>query len=132
MRKLTYLAVLEASGDGGYGVFFPDVPGCISCGDNIEQTLGMAREALELHIYGMEQDGEALPEKTDVLPRLAQGDIVSPVSIYPDLVKDKMDNRREKTTITLPHWLKAAAKAEGINYSRMLEITLKETLGAAL
>jgi predicted RNase H-like HicB family nuclease len=55
MRKLTYLAVLEANGEGGYGVFFPDVPGCISCGDDVEEALGMAREALELHIYGMEQ-----------------------------------------------------------------------------
>jgi predicted RNase H-like HicB family nuclease len=132
MRKLTYMAVLEANEEGGYGVFFPDVPGCISCGDDVEEALGMAREALELHIYGIEQDGEALPEKIGILPSMAMGDVVAPVSIYPDLVKDKMDNRREKTTITLPYWLKAAAEAEGINYSRMLEVTLKETLGATL
>jgi post-segregation antitoxin (ccd killing protein) len=53
------------------------------------------------------------------------------VSVYPDIVKDEIDNRREKTTVTIPHWLKQAAEAEGVNYSRILEAAIKETLGIA-
>ena len=38
MRSLTYLAIFEPSADG-YGVFFPDLPGCISFGKNISETI---------------------------------------------------------------------------------------------
>jgi post-segregation antitoxin (ccd killing protein) len=57
--------------------------------------------------------------------------MVVPVTVYPDMVKDEMNNRREKTTVTIPRWLKEAAEAEGINYSRLLETAIKETLGIA-
>ena len=57
--------------------------------------------------------------------------MVVPVSIYPNLFKEELENKREKTTITLPHWIKSAAEKEGINFSRLLESALKETLHIA-
>jgi predicted RNase H-like HicB family nuclease len=129
MRKLTYLAVFEVDNNPRISVYFPDMPGCISCGDTFDHALQMAKEALSLHIYGMEKDGEPLPERTDQIPETGARDMVVPVSVYPDMVKDEMNNRREKTTVTIPRWLKEAAEAEGINYSRLLETAIKETLG---
>jgi len=129
MRKLTFLAVFETDENPGISVYFPDVPGCVSCGNDFDHALAMAKEALSLHIYGMEKDGEALPQRTDKLSELSAGDMVVPVTVYPDIVKDEINNRREKTTVTIPHWLKSAAEAEGINYSRLLETAIKETLG---
>ena len=79
----------------------------------------------------MEKDGEKLPKRTDKVPEMGAGDMVVPVTVYPDIVKDEINNRREKTTVTIPHWLKATAEAEGLNYSRLLETALKETLGVA-
>jgi predicted RNase H-like HicB family nuclease len=131
MRKLTYLAVFETDENPGISVYFPDVPGCVSCGDDFDHTLKMAKEALALHIYGMEKDGETLPERTDAVPQTGGGDMIVPVSIFPDMVKEEMDNWREKTTITLPYWLKSAAEKEGVNFSRLLETALKETLEIA-
>jgi predicted RNase H-like HicB family nuclease len=131
MRKLTFLAVFEIDENPGISVFFPDVPGCVSCGDNFDHALKMAKEALALHIYGMEKDGEVPPERIDKIPEISAGDMVVPVTIYPDIVKDEINNRREKTTVTIPHWLKVAAEAEGLNYSRLLETAIKETLGIA-
>jgi predicted RNase H-like HicB family nuclease len=131
MRKLTYLAVFETDKNPGISVYFPDVPGCVSCGDDFDHTLLMSKEALALHIYGMERDGESPPLRTDKIPETGAGDLIVPVSIYPDIVKDEMSNRREKTTVTIPRWLKEAAEAEGINYSRLLETAIKETLGIA-
>ena len=130
MRKITYLAVFEKTGTG-YSVYFPDVPGCITCGDDFGHALRMAEEVLGLHIYGMEKDGETLPERADGIPELADGDIVVAVSVFPVFVRDEMENRREKTTVTIPRWLKAAAEAEGVNYSRLLETAIKERLGIA-
>jgi predicted RNase H-like HicB family nuclease len=53
----------DAPGDG-YGVVFPDLPGCTTSGDTIEQAYENAFEALALHIEGMNDDGMALPEPT--------------------------------------------------------------------
>lgn len=131
MRKLTYLAVFETGEQPGISVYFPDVPGCVSCGDTFDHALRMAQDALALHIYGIEKDGEPLPERSGTITGTGPGDMVVPVSIYPDMVKEAINNRREKTTVTIPHWLKAAAEAEGLNYSRLLESAIKETLGIA-
>lgn len=45
MRKLSYLAVFEPSGDG-YSVYFPDLPGCISYGNSYEEAQKEAADAL--------------------------------------------------------------------------------------
>jgi len=129
MRKLTYLAVFETDENPGISVFFPDVQGCVSCGDNFEHALCMAKDALSLHVYGMEKEGETAPPRTDKVPKTEAGDVVVPVTIFPDIVNDELNNRRVKTTITLPYWLKSIAEEAGVNYSRLLENALKETLG---
>jgi len=131
MRKLTYLAVFETDENPGISVFFPDVQGCVSCGDNFDHALRMAEEALSLHVYGMEKEGETAPPRTDKVPKTEAGDIVVPITIFPDIVNDELNNRRVKTTITLPYWLKSIAEESGVNYSRLLENALKETLGVA-
>jgi hypothetical protein len=53
----------------------------------------MGKEALELHIYGLEKDGGAPPDRSNAIPELDRGDLVVPVSIYPDLVNAELDNR---------------------------------------
>jgi len=128
MRKLIYLAVFETDENPGISVYFPDVPGCVSCGDDFDHALKMAKEALSLHIFGMEKDGEPLPKRTDKIPNIGAGEMIVPVTIYPDVFNDEMANRRVKTTITLPRWLKDVAEKEGVNYSRLLETAIKETL----
>ena len=130
MKKTTYFAVFEKT-KTGFSVYFPDVPGCITCGNNFEHSMRMAQEVLGLHLYGMEKDGEPFPQRTDNIPEPGSGDIVAAVTVFPALVKDEMENRRVKTNVTIPHWLKAAAEAEGLNYSRLLENAIKETLGIA-
>ncbi|MCL2184862.1 MAG: type II toxin-antitoxin system HicB family antitoxin [Treponema sp.] len=130
MKKITYFAVFEKT-KTGFSVYFPDVPGCITCGDDFEHSMRMAQEVLGLHLYGLEKDSEPFPQHTDNIPKLESGDIVAAVSVFPALVKDEIENRREKTNVTIPHWLKVAAEAEGLNYSRLLENAIKETLGIA-
>lgn len=130
MRKLSYLAVFEPGPDG-YGVYFPDLPGCVSFGKTFEAAQKEAEDALGLHIYGMEKDGELLPEPSktpQVDPSTAPGYLVAPVSVFPDMVKNELDNKRVKTNITLPVWLKDVAEQRRVNYSRLLETALMEYL----
>ncbi len=131
MRRVTYLAIFEPSKDG-YSVYFPDLPGCISFGSDFEAAQKEAADALGLHLYGMEKDGEVIPKPSKspkIDPGTAPGYLVSPVTVFPDLVKNELDNRRVKTNITLPVWLKEAAEQKGVNYSRLLETALLDYLG---
>lgn len=62
MASRTYIALVEEAQDGGYGVSFPDLPGCVSGGDDMDDAVKNAAEALSLHLDGMIEDGETLPD----------------------------------------------------------------------
>ena len=129
MLNLTYLAVLEPGEDGSYGISFPDLPGCFSFSDNLAEAGKMAAEAAELHVYGMERDGEPIPEpSTSLPPEETVGMVVMPVTIHPDMYRLKRDNERVKTNTTLPAWLKRIAEEQKVNYSRLLETALLDYL----
>jgi predicted RNase H-like HicB family nuclease len=50
--------------EDGISVRFPDLPGCFSSGTDSDSAYSNAKEALGLHLYGMEQDKEQIPEPT--------------------------------------------------------------------
>lgn len=130
MRRLTYFAIIEPS-KSGYSVYFPDFLGCISYGITYEEAQKGAADALSLHVYGMEKDGERLPLQGKVpfiYPEAAKGYILSPISIFPDMTKNEIDNKKVKTNVTIPSWLKDLAEMEGVNFSRLLETALIEYL----
>jgi predicted RNase H-like HicB family nuclease len=57
-----YVAIIEDAGpDHAVGVWFPDLPGCTSAGDDIDEALRNAPEALELYADGLSEDGKPLP-----------------------------------------------------------------------
>jgi predicted RNase H-like HicB family nuclease len=57
-----YIAIIEDAGpDYAIGVWFPDLPGCTSAGDNIDEALRNAPEALDLYAESFEADGKPLP-----------------------------------------------------------------------
>jgi len=62
----SYIALVRKDPDSDYGVEFPDFPGCVSVGKDLEEARLMAEEALELHIEGMIADGDRLPHPTDL------------------------------------------------------------------
>jgi predicted RNase H-like HicB family nuclease len=61
-----YIAYLHKDKNSDYGVSFPDFPGCITAGSTLEEARRMAAEALAFHIQGMLQDGEELPEPSNL------------------------------------------------------------------
>lgn len=130
MLNLTYLAVLEPGEDGSYSVSFPDLPGCFSYGDDLEDARKMAEEAASLHVYGMEQDGEPIPKPSKTLSKdYTEGNVIMPITLHPDLYRAKRENERVKTNTTLPAWLKRIAEEKKVNYSRLLEGALIDYLG---
>jgi predicted RNase H-like HicB family nuclease len=59
---MEYIAYLHKDRDSDYGVSFPDFPGCITAGKTLDEASRRAPEALALHIAGMIEDGDAVPE----------------------------------------------------------------------
>lgn len=57
-----YIALLHKDAHSDYGVSFPDFPGCVTAGRTLEEARTLATEALGLHVEGMVEDGQALPD----------------------------------------------------------------------
>ena len=128
MKQTTYFAVFEPS-ETGYGAYFPDLPGCITVGDNIEQTRKNAEEALGLHLWGLEKEDDEIPAPTLPPYEDVEGDcFVMPITVYMDLVRSEMDNKSIKKTLTIPFWLNEIAEQEGVNFSQVLQGALKDYL----
>jgi predicted RNase H-like HicB family nuclease len=62
----TYIALLRKEEGSSYGVDFPDFPGCITGGETMDVAYREAPEALQLHIKGMLEDGEEIPEPSSL------------------------------------------------------------------
>ena len=61
-----FLVVFEQAPDGSYSAYLPDVPGCVSCGDTLDEAKIIIREALEFHLQGMRSAGLPIPMPTTV------------------------------------------------------------------
>jgi predicted RNase H-like HicB family nuclease len=130
MDRYIFPAIFEPGEIKGYTVSFPDLPGCITEGDSMEEALHMAKEALELFMYGMEEDYDTIPKPTApeniVVPQKA---FVSLVEVWMPIVRDEMENRAIKKTLTIPKWLNDIAEKNKVNFSQILQSALKEYLG---
>ena len=58
-----YAVVYEWAGKN-YSAYVPDLPGCVACGDTLEETEQLMKEAVELYINTLKEDGKAVPEPT--------------------------------------------------------------------
>ena len=94
MDKYLFMAVFAPAPEGGYEVRFPDLPGCFSQGDSLEEAMIMAKDALELHLWGMEDDDDLIPLAT--LPEnieLKKGCFTVPVGVNMPPVREEMNNK---------------------------------------
>jgi predicted RNase H-like HicB family nuclease len=61
-----YIALIHKDADSDYGVSFPDLPGCVTAGVDLDDARRMAEEALSLHLEGMEEDRDPIPEPSSL------------------------------------------------------------------
>ncbi len=67
-----YTVIYEWAGEN-YSAYVPDLPGCIACGDTIEETEELMREAIELYIETLRDDGQPIPDPTTKASLVAVG-----------------------------------------------------------
>ncbi|MBO5515742.1 MAG: type II toxin-antitoxin system HicB family antitoxin [Schwartzia sp.] len=125
-----YPAIFYDDADG-ISIEFPDLPGCLPCAHSMEEAFTNAKEALQLHLYSMEEEGEPIPEPSRVSaikPDDANGSVVMIEAWMPPF-REKMLNKSTTKTVTIPRWLDILARKEKINYSHLLQDSLKKYLG---
>lgn len=127
-----YIAVFTYEQDGIH-VVFPDLPGCITFGKDEEEAVLMAREALALHLYGMEQDGDEIPQASplQVLAEeedLQRNEVCTLVEAFMPVFREKQSKRLVKKTLSIPYWMNAEAERIGLNFSKTLQKAIEEKL----
>ena len=129
--KDTYLyAAILSYDEDGISVEFPDIPGCLSCADTSEEAAKNAKEALGLHLWSMEKDNDVIPEPTDISKlKLEEKQIPLMVEVFMPPIRERQANRFVKKTLSIPSWLNAEAERAGVNFSQILQTSLKEHLG---
>jgi len=63
----TYRVVLKKEPEGGFTVMVPALPGCITYGENVDEAMLMAEEAIELYIEELKSRGEEIPDDNNTL-----------------------------------------------------------------
>lgn len=123
-----YPAIFDYAEDG-ISISFPDLPGCFSCAWSDEEALRMAREALGVHLWAMEDDNDEIPEPTS-LDKISVEDNERAVliEVFMPLIRTAEDNKAVKKTLTIPAWMDSAAKANNINFSLLLQNAILNVL----
>lgn len=115
--------------DDGISIEYPDLPGCLSCAGTEEEAFKMAKEVLQLHLYGMEQDKDIIPEPSRIKDiRLEENETVVLVEVFMPAFRDKMNNKAVNKMVTLPRWLNELADRENVNCSQIFQNALKAYL----
>ena len=129
MAKYIYPAVFVTEKEGGYSVYFPDVEGCFTCGDSLEDALVMAKDALSLMLVDIEDEKKSIPEVSDIRKlKLKKNEFATLISADTMVYRQTLNNAAVKKTLSIPAWLNKAAIASGINFSQVLQDALRAQL----
>ena len=123
--------VIMTQGKEFIAVFVPDF-NINTQGKDVPDAIEMARDAIGLMGIDIEDDGEALPQASniaDIQAKAPSGSIVSLVDVDFTEYRRKNDMRAVKKNCTIPSWLNFAAERAGINFSATLQAALKKELG---
>ncbi|EJT6664592.1 type II toxin-antitoxin system HicB family antitoxin [Clostridium perfringens] len=134
-KKDTYIfpAIVTTENDG-ITITFPDLEGCITCAYSDDEIMKVSKEALELHLYGLETDEEIegkelipVPSKLNDL-KLEKNQATTLVEVYMPVIRQVLDNKAVKKTVTIPNWLDVQAKKYEINFSQLLQEAIRNLL----
>jgi len=127
--KYIFPAIFSVDQDG-ISVEFPDLSGCLTCGNSEENALYMAKDALELHLFGLEEEGEQIPKPSNVSSlKLDENQFIALIEVWMPPIRDEMASKSIKKTLTIPKWLNDLAEEKKVNFSQVLQNALLAYLG---
>jgi len=130
MKKDSYIypCIFNYEKDG-ITIIFPDLPGCVTCARTDEEAFFMAKDALGGHIAVMEEYKENIPEPTMLNKvEIKKNERAVLIQVDMPIIREAVNNKAIKKTLTIPAWLNTIAEREGINFSYVLQKALKDCL----
>ncbi|MED0765522.1 type II toxin-antitoxin system HicB family antitoxin [Aneurinibacillus thermoaerophilus] len=126
-----YPVVVEKAEDGGLGMYFPDLPGTAILAPNLIDGIKQAKEMLANLILDMEEKGIEVPKPSEPenIELLDATDRIIFIEIYMPPYRDEAANKAVTKNCTLPKWLRDAGEEAGLNFSQLLQASIKEALG---
>lgn len=123
-----YPAIFETD-PVGYGIYFPDVEGAITQGNDLDDGLEMASDALGIQLAWNIENQMPLPAPTPINDLQINKETQFATLVAVDLADYLKDTKADKKTIKIPHWLNVRAEKEGVNFSKTMTNALMEKLG---
>ena len=126
----SYIGLIHKDPDSDFGVSFPDFPGVITAGTTLDEARSMAQEALALHIEGLAEDNEAIPEPSSLEEIMSDPGNRSGVAI---LVSVKTEQPKAvRVNVTLPgdilEQIDRYAEAHGFTRSGLLARAVRKLM----
>lgn len=129
MAKYIFPAIFTPEEQGKFSIHFPDIENCFTCGDNLEDGIRMAEDALALMLTHFEDHKQEIPDATAINDLdVDEGSFATYISCDTTVYRRLMNNISVKKTLTIPSWLNDSAMAAGLNFSQILQDALKEQL----
>lgn len=128
MAKYVFPAIFTPEKEGGFSVNFPDIV-CFAQGEDMADAIDMAKDALCLTLYDMEERKESPPEPSDIKSvKCDKDEFVTLISCDTLEYRRYFDKKAVKKTLTIPSWLNDLAVDNNINFSNLLQTALMKEL----
>ena len=127
MMKLVYPAKFYYEKEGGYSVEVPDLIGCVTQGETLEEAIEMAQDAALGWIITAIEDKEDIPKPSKIEDIKLENEKGFVSYILLDLDKSNeiyKSKKSVKKTLTIPEWLNEKAEKMSINFSQVLQEAL--------
>jgi predicted RNase H-like HicB family nuclease len=125
-----YIGLIHKDSGSDYGVSFPDFPGVVSAGTDLDDARAMAQEALAFHVEGLIEDGEAIPEPSTLEVVMSDAGNRDAVVVLIPLNTER--KKAVRLNITLPEdvllKIDAYAEANGLTRSGFLASAAKRQI----
>lgn len=100
---MLYPVVIHQEGESAYGVIVPDIPGCFSAGDTLEEALSNVREAIDLQLESFVEDDEDIPSASDMKSLSNDPEYSGGIWALVDIDITQYLGKADRLNITLPH-----------------------------
>ena len=132
MAKYVYPAIFTREYEGGYSIKFPDLEGCYTQGDTIQNCMEMANDVLCFTLYDLEVENKKIPVPSDPLNiEIDKNSFISLVNCDTIEYYNFYDNEMVKKTLNIPSWLNSMAEQSNVNLSQLLQNALHDHLKIA-
>lgn len=121
----TYPAIFHKE-DSSVWVEFPDLEGCQTFADSLNEAIENSQEALASYLLTLVEDGREITQPSDIMQLVPDAD--SFTSLVSCRIGESKDTKSVKKTLTIPSWLNQRALSLNLNFSKILQDALLEKI----